>query len=272
MRWPRPLAAALSGRHGVHNALAALAAATLAGADPEAIADGLERFRGVKDRLETLAEIDGVTYINDTTATAPMATAAAFDALETWDGSIHLLAGGADKGLDPAPLTDAAARHGAHVYLFEGTASPAIERALRVRGIVPRGPFSGMAEAVTEATRAARPGDVILLSPGCASFGLFLDEFDRGEQFRETVAALTALILPRSIMEVNTRQIGDGVGLPDSGASDELLPPAPAHVHFVGVGGIGMSGLARILNVWGYAVSGSDSTPRHCWRSWLRRV
>ena len=79
------------------------------------------------------------------------------------------------------------------MYLFGGTASPAIERALRVRGVTSQGPFLGMAEAVTAARRAARPGDVILLSPGCASFGLFLDEFDRGEQFRETVAALTAL-------------------------------------------------------------------------------
>ena len=62
-------------------------------------------------------------------------------------------------------------------------------------------------------------------------------------------------------MDERTRQKGESVGIPDSGSSNGFLPPAPAHVHFVGVGGIGMSGLARILNVWGYAVSGSDTTP-----------
>ncbi len=202
-RWPLPTAAALSGRHGVRNALAALAAAMLAGAEPEAMASGLERFRGVKDRLETIAEIDGVTYINDTTATAPIATAAAFEALAKRAGTVHLLAGGADKGLDPSPLVDAAARHDARVYLFEGTATRAIERTLRNSGICPNGPFAGMSEAVLAARRAAQPGDIILLSPGCASFGLFRDEFDRGERFRETVAGLPVSQQSMSAENVN---------------------------------------------------------------------
>jgi UDP-N-acetylmuramoylalanine--D-glutamate ligase len=190
VRWPLPTSAALSGRHGMRNALAALAAAMLAEAEAEKIAGGLERFRGVKDRLETVAEIDGVTYINDTTATAPVATAAAFEAVARTPGRVHLLAGGADKKLDPSPLVEAAARYTARVYLFDGTATPMIERALRDRGLDPQGPFPGMAEAVTEAARAVRPGDVVLLSPGCASFGLFRDEFERGERFRAAVAAL----------------------------------------------------------------------------------
>jgi UDP-N-acetylmuramoylalanine--D-glutamate ligase len=126
-----------------------------------------------------------VTYINDTTATAPVATAAALAALGA--RRVHLLAGGADKGLDPSPLVEAAARCGALVYLFAGTATPALERALRERGLDPAGPFDGMAAAVTAARAAAKPGDVVLLSPGCASFGLFRDEFDRGERFREAV-------------------------------------------------------------------------------------
>jgi UDP-N-acetylmuramoylalanine--D-glutamate ligase len=209
VRWPLPTAAALSGRHGVRNTLAALAAAMLAGAGPQSIASGLERFHGVRERLETIAEIDGVTYINDTTATAPIATAAAFEALAKTSGLIHLLAGGADKGLDPAPLVDAAARHDARVYLFDGTATLAIERALRDRGLNPNGPFAGMAEAVTAARRAARPGDVILLSPGCASFGLFRDEFDRGERFRETVAGLSVSQPTSSIVNVHEWPEGD---------------------------------------------------------------
>ena len=191
-RWPRPTSSVLAGRHGAHNALAALAVATLAGVSPNAIARGLEAFRGVKDRMETVAELDGVTFINDTTATAPAATVAALDASVATAGQVHLLAGGADKGLDPSPMAEAAARHQVKVYLFAGTATPALESALRTRGLTPRGPFAGMSEAVAAARCEARPGDVILLSPGCASFGLFRDEFDRGDRFRETVAALRA--------------------------------------------------------------------------------
>ena len=189
-RWPRPASPALVGRHGARNALAALASAMLAGVNPDAIGRGLETFRGVKDRMETVAEVDGVTFINDTTATVPAATVAALDALGETAGQIHLLAGGADKGLDPWSLAEAAARHQTKVYLFAGTATPALDLALRNRGLTPRGPFAGMTEAVAAAHREAKPGDVILLSPGCASFGLFRDEFDRGDRFREVVAEL----------------------------------------------------------------------------------
>ena len=140
--------------------------------------------------METVAVIDGVTFINDTTATAPIAAVAALDALSRRGGRVHLLAGGADKRLDPSPLAEAAAGHDTTVYLFMGTATPALAEALRGRGVRPQGPFSAMAEAVSAARREARPGDVILLSPGCASFGLFRDEFDRGDRFREAVTAL----------------------------------------------------------------------------------
>jgi UDP-N-acetylmuramoylalanine--D-glutamate ligase len=190
MRWPRPTSPALAGRHGARNALAALAAAVLAGANSTAIERGLEAFQGVKDRMETIAELDGVTFINDTTATAPAATVAALESLARGRGQVHLLAGGAEKGLNPSPLAEAVARHQAKVYLFAGTATPTLDSALRSRGLTPRGPFAGMKEAVAAARCEARPGDVILLSPGCASFGLFRDEFDRGDRFRETVLSL----------------------------------------------------------------------------------
>jgi UDP-N-acetylmuramoylalanine--D-glutamate ligase len=189
-RWPRPTSWVLAGCHGARNALAALAAATLTGASSTTIERGLSAFQGVKDRMETIAEIDGVTFINDTTATAPIATVAALEAVAQRSSQVHLLAGGADKGLDPSPLAEAAARHRAKVYLFAGTATPALESALRTREVTPYGPFVGMSEAVKAARDEARPGDVVLLSPGCASFGLFRDEFDRGDRFRETVTAL----------------------------------------------------------------------------------
>ncbi len=191
LRWPLPQSPALAGRHGARNALAALAASILAGASADAIGCGLAEFRGVKDRMETVAEIDGVTFINDTTATAPIATVAALNALTHGTRQIHLLAGGADKRLDPSPLAAAVAQCGALVYLFAGTATPALAAALKERGVAPRGPFAGMTEAVAAARHEATAGDVILLSPGCASFGLFRDEFDRGERFREIVKALS---------------------------------------------------------------------------------
>lgn len=189
-RWPLPAAPALSGRHGTRNALAALAVAMLAGALSTSVQEGFSTFAGVRDRMERVAEIDGVTYINDTTATAPVASVAALEALAGRGGIVHLLAGGADKCLDPTPLADAIAAHGARTYLFAGTATPRLEQELLSRGVVPRGPFASMVGAVDAARREARPGDAVILSPGCASFGLFRDEFDRGEQFRASVAAM----------------------------------------------------------------------------------
>jgi UDP-N-acetylmuramoylalanine--D-glutamate ligase len=191
-RWPLPETPALAGRHGARNALAAIAAARLAGVGPEAVARGLQRFTGVRDRMERVGEFGGVTFINDTTATAPVAAVAALEALASKTGRVHLLCGGADKRLDPSPLAQAAAEHGAAIYLFQGTATPGLAAALHDAGVEPAGPFGSMGDAVAAARRSARPGDVVLLSPGCASFGLFRDEFDRGDRFRQEVARLAA--------------------------------------------------------------------------------
>jgi UDP-N-acetylmuramoylalanine--D-glutamate ligase len=187
LRIELPAGPALAGLHNRANALAAIAAARARGADPGSITAGLAAFTGIRDRMEVVGEVNGVTYINDTTATAPVAAAAALDALA--GRRVHLLAGGADKQLDPAPLL-AAARQAHAVYLFTGTATPTIEMALRARGVTPSGPYESMQTAVSAATAAAAAGDVVLLSPGCASFGLFRDEFDRGEQFRRVVGKL----------------------------------------------------------------------------------
>ena len=191
---PRPANAALRGDHGAANALAALAAVRLRGAPQQAIAAALEGFVGVKDRMEPVAVVDGVAYVNDTTATAPVAAAAALGALA--GTPVRLLAGGADKGLDPAPLVAAVAAHvpTPTVYLFDGTATPRLAAALHDAGIEPRGLFGSMTEAVAAARADATPGETILLSPGCASFGLFADEFDRGEQFRRHVLGLAARV------------------------------------------------------------------------------
>ncbi len=181
---------ALAGKHSLANALAAAAAVFLRGASPEAVAAGLGGFAGVRDRMEPVGEVGGVRFVNDTTATAP---AAAIAALRSVDGQrIHLIAGGSDKRTALEPLAVEAARRAAAIYLLDGTATPELKRLLEHEGAVPRGPFKSMAEAVSAAAEQAGPGDLVLLSPGCASFGLFRDEFDRGERFREAVRGLDA--------------------------------------------------------------------------------
>ena len=179
---------ALAGDHQAGNILAAMAAARLRGAPLAAVAAGLAGFTGVKDRMERVAEIGGVIFVNDTSATAPVAAVAALRAFPA--DRVHLLAGGADKRLDAGPLAAEAAARARAVYLLDGTATPRLAELLRAAGVAPHGPFGGMSAAVAAAAAAAAPGEVVLLSPGCASFGLFRDEFDRGEQFRAAVRSL----------------------------------------------------------------------------------
>lgn len=178
----------MRGDHGIANALAAIAAAIERGASPEAVARGLEQFAGVPHRMELVSEVDGVAFVNDTAATAPAAGIAALRAFA--DRRIHLIAGGADKRTDLAPFAAAAAEATASVALLDGTATSGLAAMLTAAGSSPDGPFSSMTSAVEAAFARAHPGDVVLLSPGCASFGLFRDEFDRGEQFRAAVRAI----------------------------------------------------------------------------------
>jgi len=137
-----------------------------------------------------VAEIDGVLFINDTAATAP---AAAIAALERFGGQrIHLISGGANKALDLEPLAEAIRRCAASVALIDGSATPVLQELLEGADIPIRGPFRGMELAVDAARADAQRGDVVLLSPGVASFGVFTDEFDRGDQFRSVVEQLAA--------------------------------------------------------------------------------
>lgn len=176
------------GRHQLLNAAASASAALAIGAPIEAVNAGLDSFRGVRNRMEVVAEIDGVTYINDTAATAPAAAIANIGGLR--GRRIHLIAGGHDKQADLLPLADAIAAGATSIHLLDGTATPKLRGMLEERGREGVGTYRTMAQAVDAAIRDALPGDIVLLSPGCASFGLFRDEFDRGDQFRAAVAAL----------------------------------------------------------------------------------
>jgi UDP-N-acetylmuramoylalanine--D-glutamate ligase len=181
----------LPGAHARLNVLAAAGAALACGVAPQGIARAIAGFGGVRDRLEPLGEVAGALYVNDTAATVPVAAQAALRAYAGRD--LIVIAGGSDKKLDLTPLADALAANARRVVALAGTATPALLDLLTARGYVGvDGPFDSMATAVAAATASARPGSVVLLSPGCASFGLFRDEFDRGDQFRAAVARLAA--------------------------------------------------------------------------------
>jgi UDP-N-acetylmuramoylalanine--D-glutamate ligase len=176
--------------HYASNAAAAACAALAAGVAPGTVRDRLRSLRPRPDRQELVATVDGVDYVNDTTATAPAATAAS---IRTYEGrDVILIAGGADKGgLDPAPLATAVVEAVRTVVLLEGTATDGIAAALRAEGyesVV--GPLGSMDAAVAEARAVAEPDAVVLLAPGAASVGLFEDEFHRGAEFRRAVQAV----------------------------------------------------------------------------------
>ena len=190
LAFPRPEILALDGDHGARNALAAIAAAHAYGVPELAIAEGLEAFRGVENRLELVQEIDGVTFVNDTSATAPEAAVAGIRVLAPRARRLHVIAGGADKRTDLTPFAVELAGASVAVYLLEGTATPGLAALLAEHDIVVSGTFDSMASAVSAASARAEPGDIVALCPACASFGMFLNEFDRGEQFRRAARAI----------------------------------------------------------------------------------
>lgn len=183
----------LRGRHNRENVMAAAAlvahAAQLTGQE---IAAGLASFAGVAHRLEIVAELDGVTYVNDSKATNADAACAALDA---YPHGVHLIAGGKPKGASFAPLADAARDADVRCVYLIGAAGAEIGVAMRAVG-VPTLDAGTLADAVAAASSAARPGEVVLLAPGCASFDQFTSFEERGERFRELVAAHVRTTVP----------------------------------------------------------------------------
>jgi UDP-N-acetylmuramoylalanine--D-glutamate ligase len=182
-----PDAIQVPGRHNLINAACAATCAILAGAPLDAVRAGLASFRGVADRLEYLTTLGGVRFYNDTTSTTPASTQAALDALE---GPVVLIAGGADKGLDFAELAPFVARRTLGVVLLDGTGTDLMEREFRDAGANILGRFNDFEAATRAAWQAALDGGSVLLSPATASFGMFRNEFDRGDRFRAIVASL----------------------------------------------------------------------------------
>ncbi len=181
----------LPGAHNLWNALLAGGSAFLRGAKPQAIRRALRSFKGVPHRLERIREFRGVTYWNDTAATTPESSAAAMETVFAKKKGV-LIAGGADKELKFAEWAKVVKRFAKEVILFEGTATPKMVKALEKAGVRIGERATSMQQAVDHAARAAKKGESVLLSPGCASFGLFVNEFDRGDQFRTVVLKLRA--------------------------------------------------------------------------------
>jgi len=171
----------LPGRHMLADVLAAALAARLIGVDASAIGTVARTFAGVPHRLETVAERNGVRWINDSQATIPQAAIAA---LEAFDSPIVLIAGGKDKGLDYAAFADAIASRVRALVLIGETAD---ELEALVVSRVPVRRASSMDEAVAVAAEIVQAGDIALLSPAAASFDMFVDYAARGDAFRAAV-------------------------------------------------------------------------------------
>ena len=174
----------LAGAHNVENVLAAVVAARLADAEPAAIAKGVRSFAGVEHRLEFVAEIGGVRYYNDSKATNVDATLKALDA---FPGRILIILGGKDKGSDYT-LLQTPLREKAILALLIGAAADKIEK--QIAGSVAIERAETIERAVEIAAHAARPGDVAVLAPACASFDQFQNYEHRGRVFKELVHQL----------------------------------------------------------------------------------
>jgi len=174
----------LTGAHNRENIMAAVTAATLANVPPDAIQTAIDTTAGLPHRLELVRERDGVRYFDDSKGTN---VGAVEKSVASFEGGVILLAGGYDKGGDFSSLAPLLRRHAKHLVVF-GAAGPKIEQQLRE--VVPCSRCHDFASAVHEASSRARPGDVVLLSPGCASFDEFTDYTARGRRFRSLVEGL----------------------------------------------------------------------------------
>jgi UDP-N-acetylmuramoylalanine--D-glutamate ligase len=174
----------IKGVHNIENAMAASVMALLSGCGPGAVADALAEFPGLEHRLEFVREIDGITFINDSKGTN---VGAVVKSLESFNGPIVLIAGGRDKDGDFTglrPFIEDKVR----ALVLIGEAKDKIKKAVGDSTEI----FmeDSLGEAVAKAKELASPGDVVLLSPACASFDMFRDFEHRGRQFKELVGNL----------------------------------------------------------------------------------
>jgi UDP-N-acetylmuramoylalanine--D-glutamate ligase len=178
----------LLGEHNVANAMATAAAALSMGIDRDAVREGLRSFAGVPHRLEPVAEIGGVRFVNDSKATN---VASAVVGLRAFEGSVHAILGGSEKGEAYGALLDPVRERCVACYLA-GASAERLSEALApaIAGGVALHRCEDLEQAVREAAAAAQPGETVLLSPACASFDAFENFERRGERFHEIVESL----------------------------------------------------------------------------------
>ena len=173
------------GAHNRENASLAAAALRPLGLSEKEIRDGIESFEAVEGRLQFVREVNGVKIYNDNNATTPEATIAALRALDQGKQNIHLIAGGSDKGLDLSELVGEIERTCEDIYLLGGTGTVRLQKELPAAKI-----FSSLEDAFEAAIASTDEGDIILFSPAFASFGMFRNEYERGDEFLRLVRAL----------------------------------------------------------------------------------
>lgn len=183
----------LKGKHNLSNILAAATVSSILGVLPSDMRGVLKNFTGIAYRLEKIAEINGVLFYNDTSATTPDAAVAALETFEK--GKTVLIAGGAEKNLSFEEMAKEISQRVKALVLLEGAATQRlhdlVDKELEKEGkTVEIYTATSMEKAVNIAFEYAGRGEVVLLSPGCASFGMFKHEFDRGDQFNFFVGKL----------------------------------------------------------------------------------
>ncbi len=176
----------LLGPHNKLNLLFAAGAMINRGLDSRFISRTLANFRGIPHRMEEVAVVHGTTWYNDSAATIPQATIAAIKSIPS---PFRLICGGTDKALQFEGFTEALTVP-RMVYFLEGSATDRMIPLLKKENIPYRGPFKDLETAVTYAHEDSSPGESVLFSPGATSFGMFLNEFDRGDKFRDIVKNL----------------------------------------------------------------------------------
>ena len=181
------------GHHNISNILSALAVAVFLKADFSCVKKALMNFTGVPHRLEFVGEKRGVKFYNDSASTMPQSSVAGISAFLK---NIWLICGGASKNLDLSPLAEkiSKTKYVKGVFLLKGTATEELEKIIKETGGKNKiiGNYDDIETVVEDAFEKASDGEVVLLSPGCASFGMFKNEFDRGDKFKEAVKKITS--------------------------------------------------------------------------------
>jgi len=186
MALPEAFSLRIPGEHNRYDAALAHGAAEALQISDDVIRRALENFSGVPGRLELVREVNDVKIYNDTTATSPEATMAALNALDPEEKkNIVLIMGGADKGLDMGKLLIEIPKYTKRVIMLSGTGTNRVLEFVEGASV-----FGDLPSALEEAVKSAESGDVILFSPAFASFGMFKNEYDRGDQFNALVKAL----------------------------------------------------------------------------------